>query len=230
MTIDFFNFSEANKGAARWYAEKEMKNFSYCFVNYLDELNNDIVVVYKTGLEEQIYLKIKAMEEKDKERKYVYLTSKDIIALYEDMMDERNKVMDEIAETITPEEFFKAHILIDQIRGFIITSFEESEDKTEKYICAFNRDYKRLELGKTMSLAISMDGHYISSEKIEEKSNGAHRQYVATYCKYEKRNLVENIYIEDDIRRLVNLPRDIADLKYRIERALCVFEPYYELK
>ncbi len=222
MAICFWGFAEADKGAARWYC-KDLGE-AYSFIDDLIEPDDNVktIVIRENSLNCKTARFLKEKAEDNEKHNYIYISDKDIENLYSDMMNQRDLAIKPVSDKITPSLFFEYHIVSCQRDGFIITGIEESDDKTERYLTAFHKDTHR-----TLFIAFSMDGHYISDTTIEEKGKDSFSKRCAEYSEHYCKSLVENIRLDDAFDDIDDLPLELANIKSEADKALTAFDAYY---
>ena len=226
MSISFLGFAESDKGAARWYS-KDMGQ-SICFSENCDELESsgaDTYVILADKIEAKQLNELKAREDKDSLHKYVFFTKTDIEAQYSQMMDERDAAIRTVSQTVSPDIFSEYQFVSFQMEGYIITGVEDSADSTEKYIWGYHKDSY-----KTLFVAMSMDGHDISSEIIAEKGKNSDIIRQKEYSDWMCMNMVDNMHFQSEYEKIRELPADLSNLsnlKTESDRVLDPYDIYY---
>ena len=224
MAICMLDFAESDRGAMRWYCRNIGEPYS--FIDDFDEAFSDktctTVVIKEDGLDSECLKTIKKRAYSDKYHKYIFFSNKDIEAQYMDMMEQRELAMRVVCNWISPSVFFEYHIASCQFNGYIITGVDESEDGMERYVTAFHPDSRR-----TLFIAFSMDGHFISKAVIEERGKGAFDKRYAEYSEHSCESIVENIRLEEAFDNIDSLPVELANIRSEADKALFPFDGYY---
>jgi hypothetical protein len=98
----------------------------------------------------------------------------------------------------------------------------ESDDRTEKYIYAYHKDLRR-----TLFIALSLDGHKITTDFIESKGMDQHIKGMSVYSDIVCMYIVEDMHYNPKYKSIHDLPLELSNLKAESDKVLDSFDAYY---